>query len=549
MNRISPFAGAGSSQIDLALEPDFTLGGAVVRPSRHEVLIGGVCEVLEPRVMQVLVTLGQAIGQTVSRDELINRCWDGRSVSDDAINRPISKVRALARLDGGASFRIETRPRLGYRLFVVDSPVAGAVTRQGLVTAHSASVGSVVPGGADDPIVAPAKPSIAVLPLRLIAADAHYAFVANALPHELIAELSRLHWLFVIARGSSFRFGAADLDVRHVGKALGVRYCLSGSLEVAGNRITLTVELADVRNCEVVWADRYASDAAEVHEIRAQILSGIVAALEIHIPLHEARCARLKSPEHLDAWSAYHLGLEHMFRFNAADNQAAITMFELAVAKEPGFARAHAGLSFTHFQNAFMHYCGEGGAEAASARRSAERAVELDALDPFVNFAVGRCFWLEGDVERSLAWLERATALSPNYAHGIYGQAWAHMVLCNGNEAQRRADDAMALSPLDPLHFAMLGTRAVSHLLRGADAEAAVWADRAARAPGAHELIAAVAVACHSLNGDAAKAQSWADNVKRRNPNLTQREFFQSFPFHDASTRRRIAEGLARYGI
>jgi Tfp pilus assembly protein PilF len=257
----------------------------------------------------------------------------------------------------------------------------------------------------------------------------------------------------------------------------------------------------------------------------------------------------LRSPEHLDAWSAYHLGLDHMFRFTAADNQAASKMFEIALSKEAGFARAHAGLSFTHFQNAFMRYCADGRAESASARRIAERAVELDARDPFVNFAMGRSLWLEGDVERSLGWLERATALSPNYAQGIYSQAWAHMVLCNGSEAQRRADQAISLSPLDPLHFAMLGTRAISHLLRGEDAEAARWGDRAARAPGAHELIAAVAIACHSLNGDRLKAQSWANNLKRRNPSLTRKDFFQSFPFRDASMRRRITEGLGRYGI
>jgi TolB-like protein/Tfp pilus assembly protein PilF len=547
MNEVVPFV-LRRSEVDLTFEPDFELGSVRVRPSLHEVLIGGHCQTLEPRVMQVLVALGRAAGQTVTRDELIDRCWAGRCVSDDAINRTISKVRALIQLDPTSSFRIETRPRLGYRLFVADSLSTDA-ERRGRVAAQSAQAPSGAPGRPEEAFVAPDRPSIAVFPLRLIAADGPYAVIAEALPHELIAELSRLHWLFVISRGSSFRFRAADPDVREAGEALRVRYCLSGSLEAFGNRITVTVELADARNCEVVWADRYAGDAGGVHEIRAEILSGIVAALEIQIPLHEARCARLKSPEHLDAWSAYHLGLEHMFRFNATDNATATRWFELAVSKDPVFARAHAGLSFTHFQNAFMHYKGATGAEAASARRSAERAVELDALDPFVNFVVGRCFWLEGDVGKSLGWLERATALSPSYAQGIYAQAWAHMVLCNGSEAQRRADEAMALSPLDPLHFAMLGTRAVSHLLRGDDAQAALWADRAARAPGAHELIAAVALACHALHGDAAKAQSWANHIKRRNPQLRQSDFFQSFPFNDAPTRRRIAEGLARYGI
>jgi TolB-like protein len=549
MNRLRP-VNPQRLEVDLTFEPDFTLGSASIYPSGHEISIGGRLHNLEPRVMQVLVALGRAAGKTVTRDELIDRCWNGRCVSDDAVNRTVSKIRALAQLDGGASFRIETRSRLGYRLLASGSSPAHALTGH-LAAKHSmsASLAASVYDYADKHLPVPEKPSIAVLPLRLIGADGPYSVIAEALPHELIAELSRLRWLFVIARGSSFRFRATDPDVRQIGEALRVRYCLSGSLEIANHRITVTVELSDARNCEVVWAERYDSAVDDVHNIRTEIRSGIVAALEVQIPLHEARSARLRSPEHLDAWSAYHLGLDHMFRFTAADNQTASKMFELALSKEAGFARAHAGLSFTHFQNAFMRYRGEGRAEAASARRTAERAIEIDARDPFVNFAMGRCLWLEGDVERSLGWLERATALSPNYAQGIYSQAWAHMVLCNGSEAQRGADQAISLSPLDPLHFAMLGTRAISHLLRGEDAEAARWGDRAARAPGAHELIAAVAVACHSLNGDTVKAQLWANNLKRRNPNLTLQEFFQSFPFQDAGIRSRIAEGLGRYGM
>jgi TolB-like protein/DNA-binding winged helix-turn-helix (wHTH) protein len=549
MNRVLPST-PERIEVDLPFELDFQLGSAQIRPSCHEVLIGGLLQSLEPRVMQVLVALGRAAGQTVTRDELIERCWNGRCVSDDAINRTISKIRALAKLDGGASFRIETRSRLGYRLFVNEPPAPDRKIRSPLT---GSTVQEPPPdcfsGHPQGHLVASAKPSIAILPFRLIGADGPYAVIAEALPHELIAELSRLRWLFVIARGSSFCFRGGDHDVRQIGEALRVRYCLSGTVEVTGGRIAITVELSDTRNREVIWADRYVSDVGGVHDIRAEILSGIVAALEIHIPLHEAQSARLKSPEHLDAWSAYHLGLDHMFRFTEADNQLATAMFELAVAKEATFARALAGLSFTHFQNAFMRYRGDGEAETTRAHQFAERAIEHDAMDPFVNLAMGRCFWLEGDVETSLGWLERATALSPNYAQGIYSQAWAHMVLCNGNEAERRVDQAISLSPLDPLHFAMLGTRAVSYLLRGEDARASAWADRAARAPGAHELIAAVAVACHSLHGDGVKAQEWANNVKRRNPQLTQRDFFQSFPFQDAITRRRIAEGLGRYGI
>ena len=131
-----------------------------------------------------------------------------------------------------------------------------------------------------------------------------------------------------------------------------------------------------------------------MHAIREDIRSRILTALELQIPLHEANLARLTVTENLDAWSAYHLGLQHMYRFNRTDNAAATALFQQAVARDPGFARAHAGLSFVHFQTAFMRHTDDIAGESDLARRFAQRGLELDPLDPFVNFTMGRTFWL-----------------------------------------------------------------------------------------------------------------------------------------------------------
>jgi tetratricopeptide (TPR) repeat protein len=238
-----------------------------------------------------------------------------------------------------------------------------------------------------------------------------------------------------------------------------------------------------------------------------------------------------------------------MFRFDRDANALAAGLFERAVAGDRDFGRAHAGLSFTHFQNAFLNYTADSEGAKALARSHAERAVEIDALDPFANFTLGRSLWLEGEVESSLPWLERAIALSPNYAQGIYARAWAETVLCRGEQGQAHADAAMLLSPIDPLYYAMLGARALSHLVRGDDAEAAAWGEKAAASPGAHVLIAIIAVACHALHGDMAKARIWADNARRRKPEIGRADFFRSFPFKDEAIRLRISEGLSRSGL
>ena len=198
--------------------------------------------------------------------------------------------------------------------------------------------------------------------------------------------------------------------------------------------------------------------------------------------------------ENLDAWSAYHLGLQHLYRFNRGDNGAATALFQRAAVLDPTFARAHAALSFVHFQSGFMHYTDDIASAVSQARRFAERGLELDPLDPFVNFTMGRTYWLQGDLETGLGWLERATAISPHYAQGIYARAWTEVLSGRAGDARQHVDLAMRLSPLDPLHYAMLTTRAFTHMASAEDAEAAHWAERGARSPGAHVLVAMVAV-------------------------------------------------------
>ncbi len=330
---------------------------------------------------------------------------------------------------------------------------------------------------------------------------------------------------------------------------LGVRYCLSGAVEIFGGGMTVSVELSDTESKGVIWGERFKGDVGAVHEIREQIVRAVTVALELQIPLNEARLARWKSPEHLDAWSAYHLGLNHMYRFTKTDNGLATSLFERAAALEPGFARAHAGLSFTHFQNAFLQYTGDIERARKQSLRHAELALELDPLDPFGNFTMGRTFILNGDLEGGLPWLERANVLNPNYAQAKYSRGWTEVMLGGVSQSRADVDAAMALSPLDPLRYAMLSVRGFSHMLRGENGEAADWAERAARSPGAHVLIVMIAIVAHGLNGDDARARAWTALVRERAPNLTKEDLLRAFPFRDEAMRKRLTATLARYGF
>ncbi|HLW22827.1 MAG TPA: winged helix-turn-helix domain-containing protein [Steroidobacteraceae bacterium] len=502
---------------------------------------------LEPQVFALLALLVQNHDRLVSKDEIIEKVWDGRVVSDAAVASRIKSARQALGDDGKSQTYIKTVHRQGFRFVAnvraTSGTATGPVALAGPVTAAEGE------GIANQPPDSATRPSLAVLPFRLMGEGGRYAALSFALPAELITELSRLRWLFVTARGSSFRLGASDIDVGDIGRLLRVRYCLGGTIELSDRGLAVAVELVDTADGGIVWAERFSGLIDDVHAMREDIRSRVLTALEIQIPIHEAALARLGSTENLDAWSAYHLALQHMYRFNSVDNAAASTLFQRAVALDPLFARAHAGLSFIHFQTAFMRFTEDTAAETALARRFAERGLELDPLDPFVNFTMGRTYWLEGDLESSLSWLKRSTSISPHYAQGIYARAWTEALSGRPQEGRGHVDLAMRLSPLDPLYYAMLGTRSFTHMAVNEDAEAAHWGEQAARSPGAHVLIAMIAAVAHTLNGDPVRAERWAANVRARDAAMTRDHFCRAFPMKSDAMQARVFEALARLGF
>ncbi len=510
----------------------------------EELRLGGVTHALEPRVFALLSLLVENRDRLLSRDELIEKVWDNRVVSDAAVASCIKSARRAVGDDGVAQRIIRTVHGRGVRF------VANAGIKAVADLPHIAMTGSVVqaperaePGHAG-------RPSIAVLPLNILGdQQSPHTLLADAIPHELITSLARLRWMFVIARGSSFRFRQPAPDVIAIGKALRVRYCLSGSVEISGNRIAITTELCDTHDGEVLWGERYALSLDEVQEASTRIVGNVVNVLELQIPLHEARLARPGVSGTLDAWSAYHLGLQHTFRFNRHDNRIATDRFERAVALDPHFGRAHAGLSFTHFQSAFLRYSAAPADDALAARRAAEKAVEIDPADPFANFTMGRTYWLNGDMETSLTWLDRAIVLCPSYAQGIYARAWAQTIAGRSEEGQRNADMALTLSPLDPFVYAMLGTRSLAHAAMGEFEQAAHFGERAARSPGAHVLIALIACVGHVLAGNRTAAEHWAANARQRRSDISVEEFLLAFPLCNPQTRQRVATALAELGF
>ena len=506
----------------------YRVGEYVLDLRRFELRKGDCLLPAEPQVLSLLFHLVENRDRLVSKDELVSTIWGGRAVSDSAISSRIKSARQLIGDDGEAQRLIRTVHGKGFRF-------VGEATAD----VEAAPLRSTDPSDS--------KPSIAVLPFDC--ADPRLSVISDGVPHDLIVGLSRLRSLTVIARGSSFRFRGWSGDLSQVRATLGVTYCLTGTVYAVGERVAVAVELVDTTTSSAVWGDLYEGDLDRLHEVRENILERVISNLELQISHHEADRARLRNPEDLGAWSAYHLGLQHVFRFNRTDNAEGLKFFQHATARDPGFSQAHAGVSFARFQNAFMQYSDDVDHEVTEARRSAETAVELDEQDPSANLMMGRALWLEKELESSVPWLERAITLSPNYAQAIYSRAFTHMLMYENESGHDKANAALRRSPIDPLRYAMLSCSGFNEAILGRETEGAALVDRAAREPRAHVMIAAMAAICHVWAGDKQAAGEWAEDIRSRDPNLTSQVFLTSFPFRAGPVRNRVTNALEMLGF
>jgi DNA-binding SARP family transcriptional activator/TolB-like protein/Tfp pilus assembly protein PilF len=372
--------------------------------------------------------------------------------------------------------------------------------------------------------------------------------LADGLAHDVITRLAKLRSMFVIAQGTVFALDERSVGAEDAARRLNVDYVASGTLQRDGTRLRVTVQLAETRTARIVWADVFSAKLDDTFSVLDEIGNRIVASLANQIELAERNRAVLKSPNSLDAWEAYHRGLWHMYRFNRDDNEQARQFFETALRLDTTFSRAHAGLSFTHFQNAFLGW-GERSREVEHAYRTASQGLMADDQDPATHWAMGRALWLRGRLDESLTELDTSVELSPNFALGHYTLAFIHAQSGDAQHAIRESDHSRDLSPFDPLLFAMLATRALALIRLGRFEEAADWAAKAAARPNAHVHVLGIAAHCLALAGRHDGAMALAAAIHRQVPGYRSEDFLAAFRFApdgEALIRRAAAQiGMA----
>lgn len=368
----------------------------------------------------------------ISREEFAFRTKLGRSTVDKLLVGLFSD-RTLAIVEG--------RTGLALRASAGWTPGTEAAPDAAEVPATSA-----VPASGPRP---PDQPSIAVLPFTSMSTDPEQEFFSDGITEDIITELSRLRWLFVIARHSSFTYKGRSLDVRQVAKELGVHYVLEGSVRTSATRIRITAQLVEAEHGKHLWAERYDRELHDIFAVQDEITRNVVAAIEPHLYAEEGFRAASRPPGSIGAWGLVVRALGLINRIDRRRNEQARAFLDEAVRIDPGYARAHAVLGWAVWWAARCYWWHDIQAGYRQAAQHAEEAVALDPAEPWARMTLGLCLSDARRHERALSELQSALDLNPNFALGRTFFGWGLLRAGRFDEAVAETGKAVRMSPAD----------------------------------------------------------------------------------------------------
>ncbi|MCH4562519.1 winged helix-turn-helix domain-containing tetratricopeptide repeat protein [Halomonas sp. EGI 63088] len=474
----------------------------VFDPDAARLLDSGQPVPLEPQVLSLLTYLVENRDRIVSKDELIDEIWQGRVVSDAALNTRIRAVRRALGDDRAQQRFLRTYPKRGFQFVAetdcleaddeADAPVMApqaSALRRAWVWVGPAILVLMLGGlGAvwwlDDSEITetslplPAKPSIVVLPFDNLSGDPDQEYFADGFTEDLITDLSRIRDAFVIARRTSFTFKGKAVDVKNVAADLGVRYVLEGSVRRAGDQVRINAQLIDGQTRSHVWSDRYDRALTDVFSVQDNVTGQIAAALKAE--LREADSQRQRPTASLEAWDYALRGNVLLFNPESAEDfQDAKALLDKAVELDPGIASAWSGLAFVHFVASTRPIPGISAPNSKDlSLEAAQRAVSLDPKDAEGHWMAGVGYARNGQPERGLVSCNTAMALNPNNDCAYVCAGLTNMALGNPAEALPHFRHSLRLNPRfrPSTKFTYMG---LAYLHNGQDTEAITALNRA----------------------------------------------------------------------
>ena len=519
----------------------FTFDNQMLDIERRELLRDGAPIPVQPQVFDLLVYLVQNRDRVVSKEDLIGLVWGGRTVSDSTFTSRVNAARTAIGDSGRDQKLIRTISRKGLRFVgTVQEPAnsnrpAGRLPEKSLERPRSG-------------LPLPARPAIAVLPFNNMSGEREQEYFSDGISEDIITALSKLRWLFVIARNSSFTYKGKSVHMKQVAEELGVRYLLEGSVRKSGDRVRITAQLNDVATGSHIWAERYDRDLADVFAVQDQITEAIVAAIEPQIYAAENFRARSKPPNSLDAWDLVMRALWHYWRVTRQDNMVAQALLEKAITIDPNYGQALSVLATSHMSGVHLGWA-ELGSTAPIAERAALAAVAADSEDPWAHNALGSVYFSTRRLEDSLAEFELALQLNPNFslAQGYYGLALSY---CGRwQEAHEAAQRAIRLSPRDPSSALYYGIAAYAQFVGRNYQQAIALAREAIRQRGDFTGAYRVLTVAAAMTGQAEVAAAALQELRRAQPNISLAWIASQLPWKLDADRDHYLEAFRRAGL
>lgn len=525
----------------------FVFEDYVLDQERRELTLRGQVVAVGPQVFDLLLQLVSNRDRVVSKDDLLNAVWSGRIVSESTITSHINAVRKAIGDTGEEQRLVRTVPRKGYRF-------VGEIKVDEIGEARQPDIEEPTPEDLKQTpaptLVLPDKPSITVLPFQNLSGDPEQEYFADGMVEDIIAALSRIRWLFVIARNSSFTYKGRDVDVQGVGQTLGVRYVLEGSVRKSGNKIRITGQLIDATTGTHIWAERFEGMLHDIFELQDQIAESVVGAIAPQLERAEIERAKRKPTESLDAYDYYLRGMAKLHNGTREAIEQALPLFYKAIELDPEFASAYGMAAWCHFWRKLNGWMTDRPREIAEGARLARLAVELGRDDAVALTRGGHALaHLAGDVDGGIALLDRARLLNPNLAPAWFLGGILRALRGEADAAIKDLTHAVRLSPLDPEMFRMQVGMALAHFFAGRFDPASDWAEKALR--NLPCLLASVALiaASHALSGRMDKAKQAMQRLHELDPSLRVSNLKDWLPIQRSEDLKRFADGLRLAGL
>jgi len=491
--------------------------------------------VVEPQVFSLLVYLIENRDRVVSKDDLISAVWQGRIVSDATLNTRINAARRAVGDSGKAQEVIRTYSRRGFR-FVAD------------VQADTLKQAPAQPDHTID-MSLPAKPSIAVLPFANMSNDPDQAYFADGITEDVIRALSRMRWLFVISRNSSFAYKDRTVSLATVSQELGVRYILEGSVRKAGQRLRITGELIDATSGHQIWADKYDGDLEDVFSLQDDITASISTTLISEITMAEITRVQKKHPASYNAWDHLMRALPLLHQLNASANDAAKAALQEAIKIDPDFVAPHVKLAWSYALEALHGWHKRGSSSLDQVDFHAQAAIKLNPNDPGGHCALALAHFWHGHQEEAIEAALRAIALESNLpdAHGILGSALA--VSGKPDQAIESLERALRGSPRDPIRWFWYHGLANAHFAAQNYDEAIKWANLATDLSPGWAFSHLIAAASAALSKRPAKAAQEMTKLLQLIPQYSLKRYRRNPIWQHPPDIARLEEGLKAAGL